>query len=166
MEGNRIRGHTRRLLCPLDAYPPDCEWTSGLLHSGETSTEVSVGLNVRIRPDLSGLRTVTDTQSKTIQALDTCTRPRNSMVRWMASSSRASADQLDPAIPQRLRLFRPLFGWRHTRTCAVCRRQVSGGIPHAPGQRQGSDRRHSADMNVQCLPFTGNHLGNPTFTIK
>ena len=97
-----------------------------------------MAFDVRERHTFSGPGTVSDVHTDAIQTIVTSDRPRQAMVRWMAIGRRSSADQLDPAIPQRLRLFRPLFGWRHTRTCAVCRRQVSGGIPHAPGQRQGS----------------------------
>ena len=84
-----------------------------------------MAFDVRDRHTFSGPGTVSNVHADAIQTIVTSARPRQAMVRWMAIGRRSSADCGGYMAGERLRRFRPLFGARHTRMDAVCRRHTA-----------------------------------------
>ena len=84
-----------------------------------------MAFDVRDRHTFSGPGTVSDVHTDAIQTIVTSARPRQAMVRWMAIGRRSSAHPRGYMAGERLRRFRPLFGARHTRMDAVCRRHTA-----------------------------------------
>ena len=113
-----------------------------------------MALDVRDRHTFSGPGTVSDMHNDAIQTIVTSARPRQAMVRWMAIGRRSGAHPRGYMAGERLRRFRPLFGARHTRMDAVCRRHTAYVKRRRPGPAMYPHRCVRAEVN-DLLPKCG-----------